>query len=147
MIEVIIVVALLAIIAGYGIPYSISSIARSYATGERDLMVSLLTQARARSIANVNESAHGVYIDAAHRRYVVYARSTSCSGATTTTTHIPMVSSSTLSGPLNRCFAPLSVRVPNGIAPFTIDMTGTTTIDWAGQHYAVSVNSVGRIDW
>ena len=62
LIEVLIVIALVGIILSMGMLIGQSSIGRSYVYSERDALVSLLTTARAQSLANMNESAHGVYI-------------------------------------------------------------------------------------
>jgi Tfp pilus assembly protein FimT len=135
-----VVIALVAVIAGFGMSFSMSSIARSNTQNERDMLVSLLTQARARSIANINEAAHGVYVDTANQRYVIYTKNGGCTNATTTATNIPFLTPATWSGPLDRCFGQLSVRVSGA-------QTGTTTITLANSSYSISVNSIGRIDW
>lgn len=140
LVEVIIVLALIAVIAGFGMSFSMSSITRVGAGSERDLLVSLLTQARARAIANVDESAHGVSIDTSTHEYVTYAKAGGCTKPTTKSTRIPMMSSATFDVKLDRCFAQLSIQVPP-------DMVGDTTITLAGQEYTVNVNTVGRIDW
>lgn len=146
LIEVVIVVALISVITGFGMAFSTSSIARANITGERDLFVSLLTRARAQAIANVDESGHGVRIDVINKKYFTYANTLDsqgkCSGSVVSGSEreTPMATSATFSGPLDYCFAPLSIRVSSTQA-------GTTTIAFAGQSYPVSVNTVGRIDW
>jgi Tfp pilus assembly protein FimT len=132
--------ALVGVIAGFAMSFSMSSIARSNAQSERDTLVSLLTQARARAIANLNEAAHGVYVDTKNQRYVTYAKNGGCTSATTTAVHIPFQTSSTWSGPQDRCFGQLSLRVATA-------QTGTTTVTLANTSYTVSVNSIGRMDW
>lgn len=134
------VVALGAIIAGFSMALSTQAIIRATATDERDVLIALLTEARARSLANVRESAHGVYIDAAHKTYLTYERRGGCARATTSTIEIPFVSDATVRGTTDRCFAPLSLRVLAGNA-------GTTTISFSGSTSTVNVNTVGRIDW
>lgn len=135
-----VIVALIAIIAGFSMTLSTSAVIRANASDERDFIIALLTESRARALSNVNESAHGVYIDAATRTYLTYERRGGCSRATTSVIEIPFVSSAALGGTLDRCFAPLSLRVSSG-------NTGTTTISLGGGTTTVNVNSVGRIDW
>jgi Tfp pilus assembly protein FimT len=132
--------ALVGVIAGFAMSFSMSSIARSNAQSERDMLVSLLTQARTRSIANINEAAHGVYIDTANHQYTTYAKNGGCTNATTSVVTIPFQTPATWSGPQDRCFEQLSLRVA------TVQ-TGTTTITLGSSANTVSVNSVGRIDW
>ncbi len=142
LIEIIIVVGLLAVVVSFGMTMSMSSIARSNTIAERDLYVSLLTAARARAIANVDESAHGVYIDTTNSEYVTYS-GTSYSSSNPTNISVPMVSSADFDftdGSDDVSFAPLSIRVSGS-------QTGTTTITTASQEYAVNVNALGRIDW
>ncbi len=140
LIELMIVVALIMIIAGLSMTLSTSAIIRANATDERDFIVALLTESRARALSNVDESAHGVYIDTRLRKYLTYERRGGCTRATTSVIEIPFVSSAAVGGTMDRCFAPLSLRVSAGNA-------GTTTIAVGGSTTTVSVNSVGRIDW
>lgn len=140
LIELLIVVALIMIIAGFSMTLSTSAIMRSNAADERDFIVALLTESRARALSNVDESAHGVYIDTGVRKYLTYERRGGCTRATTSVIEIPFVSSASVGGTLDRCFAPLSLRVSAG-------NTGTTTIALGGSTTTVNVNSVGRIDW
>lgn len=61
--EVLIVTALLGVIIGFSVIMSYSSITRAHVIQERDLLVSLLLSgARARALANVNESDQGVRV-------------------------------------------------------------------------------------
>lgn len=135
-----VIVALIAIIAGFSMTLSTSAVIRANASDERDFLVALLTETRARALANKNESAHGVYIDTINRMFLVYERQGGCTRATSSVIEIPFVSSSAIGGSLDRCFAPLSLRVTAG-------NVGTTTIALGGGTTTVSVNSVGRIDW
>ena len=89
LIEIIIVIALVAVVASMSSLFSINSISRSYTISERDLLVSLLTQTRARALANVNKSAHGLYIDT--NNYVFYEGNAYNAGNTTNKT-VPKLS-------------------------------------------------------
>ncbi len=140
LIELMIIIALIAIIAGFSMTLSTSAIIRANASDERDFLVALLTESRARALSNVDESAHGVFIDTINRTFLVYERRGGCTRATTSVIEIPFVSSAEIGGTKDRCFAPLSLRVSAGNA-------GTTTIALGGSTTTVNVNSVGRIDW
>lgn len=140
LIELMIIVALIAIIVSFTMTVSTSAIIRANATDERDFMVALLTESRARALSNVDESAHGLFIDKVAQKYLTYERRGGCSRATTSVIEIPFVSSAAVGGIVDRCFAPLSLRVPSG-------NSGTTTIALGGSTTTVNVNTVGRIDW
>jgi prepilin-type N-terminal cleavage/methylation domain-containing protein len=64
LIEVVIVVALAAVIIAMGTIMGYDTLGRSSVHEERDLLVTLLTGARARALANVNEQEHGVHVAA-----------------------------------------------------------------------------------
>ena len=60
LIEVLVVVTLCGIIMSTGLILSQSSIGHTYILSERDTLVSLLTTARGHSLANINQTPHGV---------------------------------------------------------------------------------------
>ena len=135
LIELLIVLALVAFVASIGTIFSMSSISRSYALSERDLLVSLLTQARAHALANVHESAQSVYIDT--DAYVLY-EGTTYDVNNVTNKVIPKVSHATVSGLDTITFNQITARVTN---------EGTITIAGDTQTYTIEVNNEGRINW
>ena len=74
LIEVLLVLALLVALSGVGLFYSVDSFRRSQFRAERDLAVSVLEQARAQSMANVDERPHGVHINTSS--YILFSGST-----------------------------------------------------------------------
>lgn len=135
LIEVLLVIAILAIAILMSGVFSFSTVSRTYAIGERDVLVTLLTQARAKSLANINEQTHSLYIDAINNRYVIYEGPSSSTGAiyvAKSTTLIPI-------GQKTFTFEQLTGDALSGI--------GTTTISGAPLQYSVNVNSAGRINW
>lgn len=58
-----VVLALVGIIAAMGVIMGFDTLGRSSVHEERDLLVTLLTGQRAKALANVNESAHGLRIE------------------------------------------------------------------------------------
>ena len=136
LLEVIIVMALLAIVFSLGALFSTSAIARANALSERDLFVSLLTATRAKALANIDESPQSLYIDT--NDFVTY-EGTTYSAGNATNRRISKVSKAGISGQQTFTFAQLSGDALSGI--------GTTTIDGGAQKYTVNINTVGRIDW
>jgi len=74
LIEVLITMGMLTLMAGIVGTLSMSDYFAYDFRAERNLAVSLLQKARAQAIANVNQSefGHGVFIDTANDRYVLY---------------------------------------------------------------------------
>ena len=135
LIEVLLVIAIVAVTIAMSGAFSLGTVSRSYAIGERDVFVTLLTQARAKSLANIDEQTHSVYIDALTNRYVLYEGPSSSTGAiyvTKSTSLIPI-------GQKTFTFEQLTGDGLSGI--------GTTTIDGGTVKYSVNINSAGRINW
>ena len=135
LLEVLIVIALFAIVFSMSATFSLGSVSRTYALSERDVFVSLLTQARAKSLANINKQIHSVYVDATNNRYVLYGGPSSSTGAiyvAKSTTLIPL-------GQKTFTFEQLTGDALSGI--------GTTTITGGTISYGVHINSAGRINW
>ncbi len=138
LIELIVVVALLSLITGVGIVMSYSSIARANVIQERDTLVSLLLSgARARALANINESSHGVHIDAANHRYILfegtsYPNNTEPSVAFNEDLIIAASSDDII-------FEQRSGNVLSG--------NGAITLTLNGRDIMFDINEAGRIDW
>ncbi|MFM2381984.1 MAG: hypothetical protein RLZZ76_751 [Candidatus Parcubacteria bacterium] len=135
LIEVILVIAIVAFIASMGVLFSTAAITRSYTIAERDLLVALLTQTRAKALANVHESAHSLHV--ATSTYILY-EGVAFSESNPTNKHVPKVSEATITGLSTVTFLPLTADVAGG---------GVISIIGSTQVYDVVVNSVGRINW
>lgn len=135
LIEVLIVLAILGFVASMGTIFSMSSISRSYALSERDLLVALLTQTRAKALANVHESAHSLHV--ATSTYVLYEGTTFSSG-NATNKHIPKASKAVVTGLDTVTFLPLSADTESG---------GVITVTGDAQDYTIEINTIGRINW
>jgi len=70
LIEAVVVIGLLAAVAGIGLFGSLGMYRASSLEDERDLLVSLLERARSHALANLHESSHGVCAE--EDRYVVF---------------------------------------------------------------------------
>jgi prepilin-type N-terminal cleavage/methylation domain-containing protein len=135
LIEVILVIAIVAFMASMGALFSTGAITRSYTIAERDLLVALLTQTRAKALANVHESAHSLYV--ATSTYVLY-EGIVFSESNPTNKHVPKVSETTITGLSTVTFLPLTGDVAGA---------GIIAVTSGVQSYDVEVNSVGRINW
>lgn len=82
LIEVTIVLGLIGVIAAFGVAMSFSSLSSTTVTQERDLFVTLLLRStRSAAVANLEESSHGVQIDNANDRYILFNGTTYVAGA------------------------------------------------------------------
>jgi prepilin-type N-terminal cleavage/methylation domain-containing protein len=135
LIEIIIVIALLAVVASFSSLFSTDSISRSYALSERDLLVSLLTQIRVKALSNIDEQPHSLHVQADN--YVMYEGTTY--NASNPTNHIiPKISKAQIQGLDTITFEQLTANVPHG---------GTLHIINDMETYDIEVNEVGRINW
>lgn len=66
LIEILIIVGLFALLIASSLIIGLDSVGRSTVHGERDLAVLMLTGARTRALANINEAPQGVYIDSSN---------------------------------------------------------------------------------
>ena len=135
LIEVLIVLGVVGVIASIGTIFSMGSVSRSYALSERDLLVGLLTQTRAKALANVHESAHSLHV--ATSTYVLY-EGTTFSATNPTNTHVPKVSKAAMSGLDTVSFLPMTADVVS---------SGVITVVGGSQSYTIEINAVGRINW
>src|SRR3989344_6838287 len=71
-VEILMVIAIISLLAGMGLFISMDFY-RSYSfRSDRDMTVSILERARAKSLANINSSAHGVYFDSGSSEFVLF---------------------------------------------------------------------------
>src|SRR3989338_10732200 len=72
LLEVMIVVAILAIIMGATMSSGFGFYTNQSLIGERDGLTSLLRHARGRAMNNTNQSSHGVYISTSTNQYILF---------------------------------------------------------------------------
>lgn len=72
LIEVLIVLTLLSVLAGFGLILTLDSYRRFAFGAQQELLVSLLERARAQSVSNVNQSPHGLHIDAQNSTFTLF---------------------------------------------------------------------------
>jgi prepilin-type N-terminal cleavage/methylation domain-containing protein len=136
LIEVLIVIALLALAAGATLIIGTDSIGRATASRERDMVASLLHTARAEALANVDEKKHGVHVGS--DSYVLFSGNSYSAGASDNR-EFPKEGAVTVSGPSDIIFDALSAKVGTGV--------GTLLFTDSAASASVSINAVGRIDW
>ena len=142
MIELIIVIAMIGVIASFSAAMSLSSLTKSSVTQERDLFVTLLLRStRAASLANLNNTAHGVQIDNTNHQYILFNGTTYTAGAASNRV-IPYTNSAlsvTNTGGNTIVFEQLSGSATTG--------AGTITIGNGNTSQSIIIRSVGQIDW
>lgn len=142
LIEVIFVMALVMSVATFGFVIGIDSINRSNVIQERDLLVSmLLTGARARALANIDQEHQGIRITP--DEFVLFEGGaydpTDPENRSTPRNENVSVTDEGGSDEFDVVFEQLSANVIEG--------DGTITLSQGEEEYSVSVNTFGRIDW
>lgn len=144
-IELIIVVGLIGIILAFGMVMNLGSIGRSGVIQERDLFVSLLLSgARAKAMANINQMSHGVHIDNECNRYILFEGNSfpAPSNCDKDSREISFTSSSTEisnTGGDDIIFERLSGDVIKGAGMILIKGNNAST--------TIELNGIGRINW
>lgn len=131
LIEVLTVLGLLGVILSIGLIAGFDSLSRSSLVSERDTITLALAGARARALANVNETSHGVRVE--EDRLVVFEGDPPANELVTERN--PAVEAS---GDLEITFTPLTVIV---------DSDKTITLSQNGQEAVIDINTEGRIEW
>ena len=136
LIEILVIVGLFGLLAAMGAFIGFDSIGRSSVHSERDLVVLMLTGARTRTLANVNEKAQGVRIT---NNEIILFEGTLYPGINPRST--PRNSAITVSPalPVDIIFDQLSANVTTGAC--TITLTQDT------KNATIEINGQGRIDW
>lgn len=149
-VEVLIAVALLAIITSFGLFISFDFY-KSYAfRSEKSTIVSVLQKARSQSLNNINQTRHGVHFQASPLQYVIFECSSTCvSYPGSSSSDIIIDSSYGISIappalPFDVVFDQLSgscVSSNCSTTPLVI------TANYGAKSYNISVNNEGQIDW
>jgi prepilin-type N-terminal cleavage/methylation domain-containing protein len=135
LIEILVVLGILSVIAMFGYLVTMDFY-KSYAfNAERDTIVAILQKARSQSLANINESVHGVHFDPA--QYVVFQGSVYNSGDAFNQV-IPSSFSVTHNGVADVVFAQLS----GDAGP-----SGSLILSDGKRSTIISINGEGQINW
>lgn len=146
LIEITIVLALVGVIAAFGVAMSYSSLSQTTVTQERDLFVTLLLRAtRAAAIANMEEAPHGVYIDDVNNRYILFT-GTDPNAVNANPRYIPYTNDVITVGSTGGdtiVFEQLSGKVIDGV----IGGVGTISISNGNATQGIIIRESGQIDW
>jgi len=135
LIEILVVLGILSIIATFGYLVTMDFY-KSYAfNAERDTIVAILQKARSQSLANINESAHGVHFDS--EQYVIFQGSAYNSNDNFNQI-IPSAFGITHSGITDVVFFQLSGDVGS---------SGSLILSDGKRSAVISINSEGQINW
>lgn len=136
LIELLISIAILMTILGVGFGFSARTYRRYIVDAERDTIVNIFLRARSRAMANVNGSAHGIYVGADD--LIVFQGVSYASRAATYDEIYPRTAGLAISGPSEFVFQALHAAA----AP-----SGTLTIGNEVKSVSIGINDEGRIDW
>ena len=142
LIEITIVLGLVGVIAAFGVAMSYSSLTKTSVTQERDLFVTLLLRGtRAAAIANMEESAHGVRIDNANDRYILFT-GTDPNGASANPRYIPYTNEV------------IDIEYTNGDTIVFEQLSGKVTVGYgtiriknSNATQEIIIRQSGQIDW
>jgi prepilin-type N-terminal cleavage/methylation domain-containing protein len=135
LIEMLVVLGLVALVAGASVSIAFNSVGRSSVLQERDYLVSLLHAQRGAALSNIDESPHGLHI--ASSTYVLFKGSSynASDPANRSVSHGTLA----FTGTTDIIFAQLSGDVLTG--------QGTLTLAGSGQTQSIDINAYGQIDW
>lgn len=135
MIEIIMVVAILSAIAGFGFWASLEFYKRYNLDAEFNILTSVLKKARNLSINNFNESAHGIFIEP--NRYTVF-QGVSYASRNSDFDEIYQPSGVNFSGIGEAVFSQLSGDS---------SASGTIVLNYETRTRIIFINYDGKIDW
>jgi len=132
LIEIVIVIAILAVVMSVGLMLGIDAYRSSLSRSERDQVVALLANARSRAMANVNQSAWGVCTNGSD--YVLFAGTCGSGGQTT---------------PIGTGASVVGLASPGvTFAQLSGDTTATTiTVTQQSKVSTIQINAAGTINW
>jgi prepilin-type N-terminal cleavage/methylation domain-containing protein len=142
LIELILVMALIGIFASFSVVMSMGSLSKSAVVEERDLFITLLLRStRTASLANIDNVAHGVFIDNNNHQYILF-NGTTLNPVDPKNRIIPY-SNNTLTFHLNGrnpiVFEQLSGNVIGGSSSIAITNGNATS--------TITIRKNGQIDW
>ena len=137
LVEILISMGIMLILIGVTTPFTIRFYRRYQIITERNLMVSILRQARTLSFAGSGSTDHGVHIASASYTYTLFEGSSYATRDQSKDQTFDFSSNVTISGPSDILFTYLSARTSS--ASFVFD-NGTKL-------EKIYVNKEGRIDW
>ncbi|MBI4086216.1 MAG: prepilin-type N-terminal cleavage/methylation domain-containing protein [Candidatus Liptonbacteria bacterium] len=135
-IEILIVMAILTIIAGFVAGVGSNFYNNQALIGERDSVIGLLRSARTRAINNINQASHGVYIGAS--QYVAFDGESYAARKQDYDAVFPRSLGATIMGPSEIVFKAIEG---------TSNVSGTITISSGIGSVTISLNGEGMVNW
>lgn len=136
MIELLITLAIIVVIFGFGVFMSFDFYRGLAITGERDTVVALLKRARTRAVNNVNEMSHGLYI--ATTTFVLFNGPSYASRTVALDESFPRHSGISVSGSSTVVFQNLSGDS---------SVSGTISFGNSRTTTSIDINREGRVNW
>lgn len=138
LIEVLLVIAILAIIFGYTIGAGSNFYFNQALISERDSLIGLLRNARSRALANINQSSHGIFMSTSTNQYIIFDGPSYASRAVAYDLAFPKSAALTVTGPAEIVFSS-----PEGAS----NVSGTIILSGGAGAASISINSEGGINW
>lgn len=136
LIELLIVVAIITLLASVGAIMGLDAVTRKSLASERDTLVTLLTIARARSLANINQTPQGIHTET--NNFVLF-EGLAFNPSNPKNTEIKKTSSVSISGPEDVVFENLSAEMLVGAQTFILGNNSTSS--------SININIHGQINW
>ncbi len=137
MVEVLISMGIMLILFGLTTPFTIRFYRRYQVITERNLLLSLLRQARTQSFAGAGSTDHGVHIASASYTYTLFEGTSYVARDQSKDQVFEMSTNVTMTGPSDILFKYLSARTSSV----------SLTFDNGTRQEKIYVNKEGRIDW
>ena len=136
LIEVLVTLGLFIFVVSFALGVGLDTFARTSINDERDTAIYLLSKARARSLNNINQTTHGLHIDNANSKFIIFEGNSYTAGDPDNE-ETPYNDSFIFSGTLEYRFSQLA----GATTPGKITITGT------GGSKEIDINSEGAIIW
>ncbi len=138
LLEVMIVVAILAIVMAATIGSGFGFYTGQSLVGERDGLVSLLRHARGKAMNNTNQSSHGVYVSTSTNQYILFQGNSYALRAQDYDLPFPQSPSVTFTGPTEIVFTAITG---------TSSASDTITLSVGAGSMNIVINGEGRVSW
>ncbi len=148
LIEIIIAIAILALIASLGLFISMDFFREYSFRSEENTIVSILQKARSQSMDNIDQMRHGVHFQSG--KYVMFECSSTCTaypGSSSSDLVINSSYGSTISAPVLPFDVIFDQLSGDCITSNCSAATLTITANDKGKTHDIKINSEGRIDW
>ncbi len=153
LIEILVVMAILAAIIGFGLLISFDAYKSYSFSAEKNNLITILQKARNQSLDNINQTRHGVHFQASPLTYVLFecpSTNPQCTAYAPSSKDVTIDVSYAVSItdpvplPFDIVFDQLN---GNCVTSNCTTKPLNITLSSAGKFHTISINSEGRIDW